>query len=45
LGDGAASPIISSIKYFRDEYVAHLGNGCPFDPHASTLMAGQEVGV
>ena len=24
LGDGAASPIISSIKYFRDEYVAHL---------------------
>ena len=35
LGDGAASPIISSLKYFRDEYVAHLdGGGCPFDPHA-----------
>ena len=24
LGDGAASPIMSSIKYFRDEYVAHV---------------------
>ena len=39
LGDGAASPILSSIKFFRDEYVAHLDGGCPFDPHASTLMA------
>ena len=33
LGDGAASPITSSIQYFRDEYVAHLEQGgCPFDP-------------
>ena len=24
LGDGATSPITSSIQYFRDEYVAHL---------------------
>jgi NADH-quinone oxidoreductase subunit F len=39
LGDGAASPILSSIKYFRDEYVAHLDGGCPFDPHASMLAA------
>ena len=45
LGDGAASPIISSIKFFRDEYFAHLSGGCPFDPHASTLMATEEVGV
>jgi NADH-quinone oxidoreductase subunit F len=45
LGDGAASPILSSIKYFRDEYEAHLDGGCPFDPHASTLMATEEVGV
>ncbi|WP_458319954.1 NADH-quinone oxidoreductase subunit NuoF [Mycolicibacterium brisbanense] len=45
LGDGAASPVISSIKYFRDEYVAHLDGGCPFDPHASALMATQEAGV
>ncbi len=48
LGDGAASPIISSIKFFRDEYLAHVGPaaaGCPFDSHASTLMAGREVGV
>ena len=38
LGDGAASPIMSSIKYFRDEYVAHIeGGGCPFDPRASML--------
>jgi NADH-quinone oxidoreductase subunit F len=40
LGDGAVSPIISSVKYFRDEYVAHWENGgCPFDPTASTLFA------
>jgi NADH-quinone oxidoreductase subunit F len=43
LGDGAASPIISSVRFFRDEYLAHLDGGCPFDPHRSTLMAGQEV--
>jgi NADH-quinone oxidoreductase subunit F len=36
---------MSSIKYFRDEYVAHLGAGRPFDPHASTLMATEEAGV
>lgn len=41
LGDGATSPITSSIKYFRSEYVAHLEAGhCPFDPVASTLFAG-----
>ncbi|WP_319457445.1 MULTISPECIES: NADH-quinone oxidoreductase subunit NuoF [unclassified Mycobacterium] len=45
LGDGAASPIISSIKYFRAEYLAHLGAGCPFDPHASMLAAPEGVGV
>ncbi len=43
LGDGAASPIISSIKYFRDEYVAHLDRGCPFDPYASMLAAPERV--
>ncbi|QCQ90710.1 NADH-quinone oxidoreductase subunit NuoF [Rhodococcus sp. SGAir0479] len=38
LGDGAASPIVSSLKYFRDEYVAHLDRGgCPFDPEESAL--------
>jgi NADH-quinone oxidoreductase subunit F len=37
LGDGATSPISSSIQYFRDEYLAHLTHGgCPFDPAAST---------
>jgi NADH-quinone oxidoreductase subunit F len=40
LGDGATSPITSSIQYFRDEYLAHLTEGgCPFDPEASTLFA------
>jgi NADH-quinone oxidoreductase subunit F len=40
LGDGATSPISSSIQYFRDEYVAHLTHGgCPFDPAASTVWA------
>ncbi|MCB0925897.1 MAG: SLBB domain-containing protein, partial [Mycobacterium sp.] len=41
LGDGAASPIVSSLTYFRAEYEAHLGptGGCPFDPFASTLFS------
>ncbi|MGZ4453489.1 MAG: NADH-ubiquinone oxidoreductase-F iron-sulfur binding region domain-containing protein, partial [Nocardioides sp.] len=40
LGDGATSPITSSIKYFRQEYLDHLDHGgCPFDPAASTLFA------
>jgi NADH-quinone oxidoreductase subunit F len=40
LGDGAASPIVSSLKYFRDEYIRHVTEQeCPFDPHRSTLMA------
>ena len=40
LGDGATSPITSSIKYFRDEYLAHLEQGgCPFDPARSTAWA------
>jgi NADH-quinone oxidoreductase subunit F len=30
LGDGATSSVTSSIKYFRDEYLAHIeGRGCP----------------
>jgi NADH-quinone oxidoreductase subunit F len=40
LGDGATSPITSSIQYFREEYIAHVtGKGCPFDPVASTLFS------
>ncbi|WP_418277934.1 NADH-quinone oxidoreductase subunit NuoF [Isoptericola jiangsuensis] len=39
LGDGATSPITSSIEHFRDEYEAHLGGrGCPLDPARSTLF-------
>jgi NADH-quinone oxidoreductase subunit F len=38
LGDGAASPVMSSIQHFRDEYVAHIDHGgCPFDPRLSML--------
>jgi NADH-quinone oxidoreductase subunit F len=44
LGDGATSPISSSIKFFRDEYLAHLAHGgCPFDPAASTVYASELV--
>ncbi len=40
LADGAASPIISSLKYFRQEYLDHLVAGqCPFDPMAATLFS------
>lgn len=40
LGDGAASPIFSSLKYFREEYEEHItGRGCPFDPAKSTAWA------
>jgi NADH-quinone oxidoreductase subunit F len=39
LGDGATSPVTSSIKLFRDEYQAHIdGGGCPFDPSRSALF-------
>ena len=39
LGDGATSPITSSIEYFKDEYLAHLSHGgCPFDREASAIF-------
>lgn len=42
LGDGATSPVVSSIQYFRDEYLAHLTHGgCPFDSAASTLFVAE----
>ena len=45
LGDGATSPITSSIQYFKDEYLEHFRLGrCPFDPAASTLFTDQTVG-
>ncbi|MBD2899807.1 NADH-quinone oxidoreductase subunit NuoF [Actinomadura nitritigenes] len=41
LGDGATSPVVSSIKLFRDEYLQHFEQGgCPFDPAKSTLWGG-----
>lgn len=45
LGDGAASPIISSLQYFRNEYEDHLRlGGCPFDPAQCTAWAGNAAG-
>jgi len=39
-GDGAIAPVVSSIKYFRDEFIEHFkGGGCPFDPAAATAWA------
>ncbi len=44
LGDGATSPIVSGIKFFRDEFVAHYELGhCPFK--ADTDPLGQLVGA
>ena len=44
LADGAVSPVASSVKYFREEYIAHIKNkGCPFDPVASTLFSGVQA--
>ena len=44
LADGAASPIISSLQYFRQEYLDHLSAGtCPFDPTAATLFESAGV--
>jgi NADH-quinone oxidoreductase subunit F len=46
LADGAIAPIISSLKYFRDDYLAHFKNGgCPIDPVASTLFATSKAGA
>ena len=39
LGDSIQAPIVSSIRFFRDEYLEHLRNGgCPFDPARSALF-------
>ncbi len=39
LGDGATSPIISAIKYFRDEFVAHYEQGrCPMGNSVPALV-------
>ena len=41
LGDGATSPVVSSIKYFRDEYIAHVEQGgCPFEVERVPLGIG-----
>jgi len=44
LGDGATSPITSSIQYFRQEFLDHLTHGgCPFDARESTLFHKDRV--
>ena len=43
LGDGATSPITSSVEHFRQEFLDHLSHGgCPFDPAASAVFATRE---
>jgi NADH-quinone oxidoreductase subunit F len=40
LGDGAVSPIVSGLRYFRDEFEEHVrGHGCPFAGVAATAGA------
>ena len=44
LGDGATSPVTSSIKYFRQEYIDHFEKGgCPFDHSRSTLWGDRAL--
>ncbi|MDR2113929.1 MAG: NADH-quinone oxidoreductase subunit NuoF [Bifidobacteriaceae bacterium] len=39
LGDGAPSSLVSSLKFFRQEYIQHIEEGrCPFDHTASYLF-------
>jgi NADH-quinone oxidoreductase subunit F len=43
LGDGATSSVSSSIKYFRDEYLAHVENhGCPYASAGARTLAGAQ---
>jgi NADH-quinone oxidoreductase subunit F len=42
LGDGAVSPIDSSLKHFRDEYVEHVKRGgCPLQERPRVAAAEQ----
>jgi NADH-quinone oxidoreductase subunit F len=42
LGDGAVSPIDSSLKYFREEYVEHVKRGgCPLRERPAVAAAEQ----
>jgi len=33
---------MSSLRLFRDEYLAHIPDGCPFDHRRSTVFAARE---
>ena len=45
LADGATSPIVSGVQLFREEFLAHLDGGCPFDARRSTLWAESLAGA
>jgi NADH-quinone oxidoreductase subunit F len=47
LGDGAVSPIHSSLKYFRDEYAEHVERGgCPLEDRPPVMAAeAREAGA
>jgi NADH-quinone oxidoreductase subunit F len=33
LAPGAAEPIQSGLKYFMDEFIAHVNHGCSYKKH------------
>ncbi|MBI3804779.1 MAG: NADH-quinone oxidoreductase subunit NuoF [Nitrospirae bacterium] len=40
-GDAEISPVLSTLKHFREEYEAHIQERrCPFRPNAALVMAG-----
>ncbi len=39
-GDAEVAPVLSTLKHFKEEYVAHIeGRGCPFQPNVELVMA------
>jgi len=49
LGQGAPNPVVSTLRYFRDEYLAHVDEGrcpagvCKLAPRAGAHAHGQEA--
>jgi NADH:ubiquinone oxidoreductase subunit F (NADH-binding) len=41
LGQSAPNPVVTTLKYFRQEYDAHVAGGCP----AGTCKSKDEVTV
>ncbi len=47
LGQGSPNPVFSTLRYFRDEYMAHIDDHvcpagvCAMEPRAATVTAGE----